>query len=122
MNRADRVSGELHALLAEIIRREIKDPRVGAVSITRVRVSGDLGVAEVYFLPLGGAGDARQMTRGLRAASGYLRRVLGKRMRLRHIPELRFIPDEGHDSAVDLISRLNALGEARRAELAAQEE
>ena len=121
MNRADRVGNELHALLAEIIRREIKDPRVGMVSITQVKVSGDLGVAEVFYMPLGGAGDTREMGRGLRAASGYLRRLLGKRMRLRHIPELRFIADTHHDSAVDLITRLNALGEARRAELAEEE-
>lgn len=107
MSRAERIGGELHALLAEAIRREIKDPRVGMISITRVRVSGDLSIAEVYFLPLGGVGDATEATKGLRAAAGFLRRLVGKRMRLRIVPELRFFADDQHDMAVDLIRQLS---------------
>lgn len=113
MNRAERVGGELHALLAEMIRREIKDPRVGEISITQVDVSGDLGVAKVYFLPLGGQGDAAKAQKGLANSAGYLRRLLKKRMRIRTIPELRFVVDDRHDVAVSLIEQLNAMAAAQ---------
>jgi ribosome-binding factor A len=112
MNRADRIAGELHALIAEMIQREIKDPRVGEISITNVAVSGDLGVATLRFLPFGGVGDAVAAQKGLTKASGYLRRQLRKRMRLRSIPVLRFVIDDHHDEAVSLIERLNALAES----------
>jgi len=112
MNRAERVAGELHALIAEMIQREIKDPRVGDISITRVEVAGDLGVAKIRFLPLGGQGDAQAALVGLIKASGFLRHHLRKRMRMRNIPELRFIIDDRHDEAVSLIERLNALAAA----------
>lgn len=115
MNRADRVAGELHALLAELIQREIKDPRVGEISIINVEVSGDLGVAKVRFLPLGNQGDATLAQAGLEKAAGFLRHQLRKRMRLRTIPELRFIIDDQHNTAVSLIEQLNALAESARA-------
>lgn len=116
MNRADRVAGELHALLAELIQREIKDPRVGEISITNVEVSGDLGVAKIRFLPLGGQGDAKRAKAGLEKAAGFLRRQLRKRMRIRTVPELRFVIDAHHNTAVSLIEQLNAMAEAARAE------
>ena len=112
MNRAERVAGELHALIAEMIQREIKDPRVGEISITQVTVSGDLGVATLRFLPLGGIGDAVAAQKGLTKASGYLRRLLRKRMRIRNIPALRFVIDDHHEEAVSLIEQLNALAES----------
>ncbi|MEL6344788.1 MAG: 30S ribosome-binding factor RbfA [Myxococcota bacterium] len=113
LNRAQRISGEIHALLSELIRREVKDPRVGFVSITNVEVTNDLSLARVYVLPLGGDGDVEGMQKGLRKASGFLRRLLGKRMRLRHIPELRFIVDENHQQAVELIRTLAEQAGAR---------
>ena len=57
-SRADRIAGQVHQILAGLIRTEIRDPRVGPLSITSVEVSGDLSVARVRFLPLGGVGDA----------------------------------------------------------------
>jgi ribosome-binding factor A len=109
MNRADRIANELHALIAQMIQREIKDPRVGEISITRVEVSGDLGVAKIYFLPLGGQGDPQKALVGLIKASGFIRRKLRSQMRLRSIPELRFTIDHHHDAAVSLIEELNAI-------------
>jgi len=105
--RADRVAGQVHKLLAELIRTEIRDPRVGPMSITTVHVSGDLSVAKIRFLPLGGEGDSAGMLAGLNAAKGFLRRQIGRQMRVRTVPELRFEVDMEHDRAFNLIASLS---------------
>jgi ribosome-binding factor A len=76
------------------------------MSITSVEVSGDLSVAKIRFLPLGGQGDAAGMLAGLNAARGFLRRQLGHQMRVRTVPELRFELDEEHDRAFSVIASL----------------
>ena len=104
--RADRVAGQVHQVLAALIRTEIRDPRVGPLSITSVEVSGDLSVARIRFLPLGGQGDAAAILAGLTAASGFLRRQLGRQIRVRTVPELRFEVDAEHDRAFNVIASL----------------
>jgi ribosome-binding factor A len=104
--RADRVAGQVHQVLAALIRTEIRDPRVGPLSITAVEVSGDLSVARIRFLPLGGQGDAQAILAGLTAASGFLRRQLGRQIRVRTVPELRFEVDAEHDQAFNVIVSL----------------
>lgn len=76
------------------------------MSITSVEVSGDLSIAKIRFLPLGGQGDAAGMLAGLNAARGFLRRRLGKEMRVRTVPELRFEIDQEHHRAFDIIADL----------------
>lgn len=76
------------------------------MSITSVEVSGDLSVARVRFLPLGGQGDSAAILAGLTAASGFLRRQLGRQIRVRTVPELRFEVDEEHDRAFNVIVSL----------------
>ena len=110
-NRNERVAGEIHAILAEALRTRIKDPRIGLISLTGVRVTRDLGTATVYFTPLGGEGDAAKMAEGLRAASGFLRREVGRQLRLRQAPELVFKADTGIDEAVRLTALLERMEE-----------
>ena len=110
-NRNERVAGEIHAILAEALRTRIKDPRIGLVSLTGVRVTRDLGTATVYFTPLGGEGDSARIAEGLRAASGFLRREVGRQLRLRQAPELVFKPDTGIDEAVRLTALLERMEE-----------
>ena len=100
--RVERVRSELSAVLAEILLRGVKDPRVGNVSITDLRLSPDLKSARVRFLSLGGQKDVKEVQAGLQAASGYLRREIGKRMRLRIVPELVFEHDAQFDQAVEV--------------------
>jgi ribosome-binding factor A len=100
--RVERVRSELSAVLAEILLRGVKDPRVGNVSITDLQVSPNLESARVRFLSLGGQKDAREVQAGLQAASGYLRREIGKRMRLRIVPELIFEHDAEFERAVEV--------------------
>jgi ribosome-binding factor A len=100
--RVERVRSELSAVLAEVLLRGVKDPRVGNVSITDLRLSPSLDSARVRFLSLGGKKDVREVQAGLQAASGWLRREIGKRMRLRIVPELIFEPDKEFEQAVEV--------------------
>lgn len=105
-NRIDRISEEVMRALAEAI-RAVKDPRVqnGLVSITHCEVTGDLRYAKVYISVLGSPEQAKEVMRGLKSASGWLRREVGHKVQLRYAPELVFHLDESiqtgaHISAV----------------------
>jgi ribosome-binding factor A len=94
--RRERVSEELKRELGILITTQVKDPRVKLASITEVDVSPDLKHAKVYvgaFDPAAPAQPADTVLAGLRAARGFLKRELGKRLRLRIMPELHFIED-----------------------------
>lgn len=93
-HRSDRVADQMQRELAELVRLEVKDPRVGMVTLSGVEVSRDLAHAKVFFTQLGGEELGREAQTGLNHAAGYLRRALGHRLRLRSVPTLRFIYDD----------------------------
>ncbi|HFD87875.1 MAG TPA: 30S ribosome-binding factor RbfA [Gammaproteobacteria bacterium] len=93
-SRALRLAEQIHRDLSVLISREVKDPRVGMVTIGDVEVSSDLSHAKVYYTLLGGLGDPEETQLGLEKASGFLRSRLGKALRVRFTPELHFIHDE----------------------------
>lgn len=94
--RSDRVAQTLQKEIAIILQREVKDPRIGMVTVSDVEVSRDLAYAKVFvtFLFAEDQGQVEDALRGLEKASPYIRTLLGKAMRLRIIPELRFIYDQ----------------------------
>lgn len=92
--RTERVNELLREELAELIRHDVKDPRVGVVTITAVETSRELDVARVYVHLFGDEGRRAEALAGLQKAAGYLRSRLGRRLRLRKVPELRFQWDE----------------------------
>ena len=104
-SRSRRVGEQIQRELAELVQRELKDPRLGMVTISAVDVTKDLSVAKVYFTVLDSEHDVEQTQRGLTHAAGFLRRELGHRMKLRVVPELRFF----FDSSIENGSRLTAL-------------
>ena len=103
--RARRVEEQLKRLLADLVRREVKDPRVGQVTITSVEVSSDLTHANVYFTPFAGVGDPAAALEALRHASGFLRHQVRNLMRLRVAPAIEFHIDD----SVERGARLSAL-------------
>ena len=107
--RTSRVASELQAAITRVLQEGLRDPRVTPVTITSVRVSRDLRVAWVGFCPLGGVGDADEIKAGLKAASGYIRRRLAQRSRMRHTPELRFTLDDALEKALDMTEKLKEL-------------
>ena len=89
-----RVGELLRRELTSLLRNDIKDPRVSEIILYDVVVTNDLGLARIYFSPSASSQDATEVLNGLESASGYLRNQLGKNLKLRKIPELRFIIDE----------------------------
>lgn len=113
IKRAERIGGEVSSVLAAVLRDGLKDPRVGPITITSVRVSDDLSVARINFVPLGGQGDPTEVVEGLESAKGYLRRQVAKRLRLRIVPDLRFHLDTQLDKAMEMTEFLRGLSEER---------
>ncbi len=102
--RRARVNEQLKRELSELIRLQVRDPRVGLVTITGVEVAADLGSARVFVRAVGGGEDLAESIDGLKAAAPFLRTSLGKSLRLRRIPELRFQEDRSYEGAL-LIER-----------------
>ena len=103
--RQQRIGAEMQRVLAELISREVRDPRVGMVTLTAVQVAPDLSVARVLFVPFGGRQETDEVQEGLARASGYLRGEVGRRLSLRHAPRLEFVFDESIERA-DRLTRL----------------
>ncbi|MDW7745809.1 30S ribosome-binding factor RbfA [Halomonas sp.] len=94
--RTDRVADQLQKELAVLIQREVKDPRLGMVTVSGVEVSRDLGYADVHVTLLGEQTPERikENLAVLKRAAGFLRSQIARRIKLRHVPELRFHYDE----------------------------
>nr|MBO2488493.1 30S ribosome-binding factor RbfA [Gammaproteobacteria bacterium] len=112
--RSRRVAQQLQRALSEIMRRELRDPRLGMVTVTEVRMSSDLAYATVYYSVLGDSGEAQAI---LDKAAPQLRGPVGRALGLRHSPELRFVKDElieGGARLTELINQAVKEDEARR--------
>jgi len=88
--RPDRVGEEIRHALSELLTREVHDPGIGFVTLTRVTVSRDLQVARAYYTQIGDDRQRRETVRALERARPFLRRQLGQRIRLRRVPDLSF--------------------------------
>ncbi len=105
VQRLARIADQIQRELAELIRLELRDPRVRLVTLTGVELSRDQSHAKVYFTVLGGAAEAGACLEGLSRASGFLRTNLAHKLTTRKVPELAFAYDESVERGVRL-SRL----------------
>lgn len=113
MTRRTRQVGEmLREELSDIIRREVKDPRIGFMSITSVEVPPDLRSARVYVSVLGTDEEREKTLEALRSAAGYIRHILKPRLRMRQIPELEFRDDRSMEYAEQISTALREIREA----------
>jgi ribosome-binding factor A len=103
--RTERLGEEIREEVARMISSEVKDPRIGFVTVTRVSLGPDLRQARIFVGVLGTEKQRQASLVGLKQASGFMRRALGQRLRLRHTPELVFQYDEGLDAS-DRVARL----------------
>ena len=94
MQRTSRINETMKREIGNIVLMEIKDPRVKLVTITAVNVSKDLQHARVYFSVLGNSQQTSEAQAGLDSARGYIRKLIGARVRMRYTPEIEFIYDE----------------------------
>lgn len=111
MARIDRVNQMIRREVADIIRTEVKDPRLGFITITHVEVSRDLQHAKIYFSVLGNAEQGEEVQKGLDSAKGYIRRLIGQRVRMRYTPELNFIQDRSIEESFHIEETLEKLKE-----------
>lgn len=109
-HRADQVGAQVREEIMQIVRRDLKDPRIGFVSITQVRMSPDLRSARVRVSVLGDETEQKQTLAGLRSATGLIRHQLGRRLEnLKVAPELRFELDPSIEYAVHISKRLREI-------------
>jgi ribosome-binding factor A len=117
-DRVRRIADRIQVIVAEMLERRIKDPRLGFVTVTDVRVSGDTQHATVFYTVMGSDDDRTGTGAALESAKGLLRSEVGKHLGMRHTPTLEFVHDALPESAAH-IEELLAQARASDAELAA---
>jgi ribosome-binding factor A len=114
-NRPERVGEAIRDELSQMIARDVHDPGIGFLTLTRVKVTPDLQSARVYYTTLGDEAARRETGKALKRAMPFLRRQLGQRLRLRRVPELDFFYDESIAHADRVEKILHELEEERAA-------
>lgn len=108
-NRPKRLAELLKHEISELVQRHIKDPRIGFVSITDVEVSPDLRHAKVYVSVLGNERERKATVAGLRSAAGFIKRELGRRLRVKHVPEITIIYDESLERGSRILNLIESV-------------
>jgi ribosome-binding factor A len=93
-SRPDRIADQIRAEVAELLTRELRDPGLGFLTVTRVHVTADLQIARVYYTSLGDERARQQTGKALERATPFVRRRVGARLKLRRVPEIQFLFDE----------------------------
>lgn len=109
--RPDRVAEQIRMDAADILQNDIKDPRVRLVTVTRVQLTRDLASAKLYVSVLGDERDRDRVMKALEGATGYVRRRLAERLRLRTAPEIRFVYDPSVEYGIRLEKLLEETGD-----------
>ena len=108
-----RVNGEVHRVLAEVIRSEIKDPRINPMtSVVAVEVAPDLKTCKAWISVLGNEESQKDTLAGLKSAEGYIRSLLAKKINLRNTPEIRFVLDQSIAYGVSMSKMIDEVNRA----------
>src|SRR5277367_1954352 len=116
--RAKRLGEQIQRELTDLLRRDVKDGRIGNVTITAVAVTGDLRTARVYYLVFGKDGPDPKVQRGLESAAGFLRNALSRALMIRHTPTLTFELDTSIEHGVRLTQLIDSVNKPRDADAA----
>ena len=103
--RLARIEGEMQRVVSTLVAREVRDPRVGNITVTAVNVAPDMSTARIFFMPFGDKHTPEEVAEGLNRASGFLRGAIGRALSLRHAPRLEFVYDQQIENA-DKLTRL----------------
>ena len=117
--RADRVADLIKMEISDLLLKQVRDPRIGSITITGVKISDDLRTARIFFVELGRDQCSEEVRSGLARATGFLRRELGRRLRLRLVPEILFTydPSFAYGNRIEqLISEIHREEEAHASE------
>lgn len=105
-HRPERLAESIKKEVSELLRAELKDPRVGFATVTDVEVSGDLKYAKIYVSVLGETEERNSAMAALKKAQGFIRTELGRRIRMRHVPEVTFKLDQSLDHGARVMELL----------------
>jgi len=108
-HRPERLAEAIKKEMSELLREELKDPRIGFVTITWVEVSSDLKYAKIYVSVFGNKEEQKATMAALKKAQGYVRTELGRRIRLRHVPEVSFKLDSSIEHGTRVIKLLDGV-------------
>lgn len=111
--RPERVQEALRQEISRIVQTEIKDPRLGFITITKVDLTKDLRYAKVFFSVLGKDSDKNLTLRGLNSAKGYIKGLISDRIKLRYMPELSFRIDDSSEYSSQIMALLNNIERKR---------
>lgn len=114
--RTDRLDSQIRQELMELLQREMKDPRIGFATVTRVETARDLGSARVWVSVLGTPEEQQETLAALTAAAPWLRRQLGERLTIRHVPQLVIKHDDSIETGDRVLRILRQLEEERQGE------
>jgi len=109
----ERIADQIREEVAEMIVAELKDPRIGLATVTRVELGGDLHHVRILVSVLGNIEAQRKSIEGLSSAAGFIRRELGRRLRMRRAPELTFVLDRGAEEGEKIEALLQKLKKER---------
>jgi ribosome-binding factor A len=111
--RSEKIADLIQKEISEMLLKSIKDPRIGFVTITRVNVSEDCRFAKIYFSVAGTFAEREKSQRGLESARGYVRKELGRRIRLRYTPEIMFQFDPSIEYAIHMEKLIQSIHEEK---------
>ncbi len=103
--RSEKVAEAIHEMVSGLLVKGLKDPRIGFVTVTGVKVTDDLHLATVYFTVIGSETEKKDTEQGLNSARGYIRKELGKNLRMRYVPDIVF----RYDASVEYGSRIESI-------------
>lgn len=108
--RKQKLEAQIQKLAGTLIVTEIKDPRVGFVTVTKVELSKDYSYADIFVSVLGGDADKAKTIAGLQSARGFIQHKVGKALSIRSMPEIRFHLDASIEKGIDMVGLLEKLG------------
>ncbi len=107
--RSDKVAEAVHEFISGLLIKGLKDPRIGFVTVTGVKVTDDLHLATVYFSVVGTEEDKKSSEKALNSAKGFIRKEMGRNLRLRYVPDIIFKYDNSMDYAQHIESLINEI-------------
>lgn len=113
-HRKDRLEELIKRIVSDIIFRELKDPRIGFVTVTGVELSRDLAEAKIGISILGSSTEVRKSMEGIRSSSGYVQMLLGKELKIRNVPRVHFFLDKSVEEGVELVNRIETLAGVKK--------
>ena len=120
--RKEMVCKEIKRVTADLLQKELRDPRLGFVSVTKAEVSSDFKYAKIFFSVMGNDRQQKKTMAGLRHAKGFIQKELSRAIRMRSFPEIRFELDDSIEKAFKMTQLLDELAAERNAREAAEAE